>query len=959
MQHIQVINANEHNLNHIDITLPREKLIVFTGVSGSGKSSLAFDTIFKEAQRRYMDSMGSYARQFMGQIEKPDVERIDGLSPAISIDQKSTSRNPRSTVGTVTEILDYLRLLYAKVGTPHCTECGEKIQPQSLNRIVELVMAYPEQTRVQILAPVVRGRKGDYNALLQQLLKEGYARVQIDGEQHLLEDLPEDYRLARQKRHDISVVIDRVVVSAEDTTLMARLTESIRKALKKAEGFVEIEQLKQESVKTLYSQHYACPVCDISFEELSPRLFSFNSPYGACEACDGLGSRYEIDRDALIPDSELSIAEGALAPLYVVLKRHYKLYVQGLSKTFGINIKTPFKKLSPEIQRWLIEGDHKAIKRRKSITAENDEAQFWADMARTFNGLIAVLEQVYLDGTTTQKEYLQPFMQEASCSACQGARLKSSALSVTLCDLSIFALGNVSIQAAYQIMLKVPDTLNTLNTLVAREPLQEVLSRLQFLNNVGLSYLTLNRSAASLSGGEAQRIRLASQLGAGLSGVLYVLDEPSIGLHPVNNTQLIETMKQLRDLGNTLIVVEHDEETMKAADWLVDIGPLAGRFGGQIVSAGTPAEVMADKQSVTGSFLKGERQLLPPLKTRPVSGEVLKITGIQLHNLKNITACFPLGLFTCVTGMSGSGKSTLIFDVLKPILKCHFGYYKTKPAGFKSVTGLEHLDKLIEIDQSPIGRTPRSNPATYTGVFDSIRNLFAASDEAKVKGFKPGHFSFNSPLGRCHACKGEGMSCVEMNFLPDVYTPCAICHGKRFNPESLSLRYHDKTIADVLAMTIDEAVLFFETQSNILKYLQVLKDVGLGYIQLGQASTTLSGGEAQRIKLATEFAKRSTGKTIYLLDEPTIGLHWQDLENLLFILNRLVEAGNTVIVIEHNLDFIKMADYVIDLGPDGGDYGGEIIVEGPPKKIAAHPTSYTGQYLKKALQSSLTPVAYS
>lgn len=962
MEEIQVYQAKEHNLKNVSLNVPRDKFVVFTGVSGSGKSSLAFDTIFAEGQRRYVESLSSYARQYIGQFEKPNVERIEGLSPAISIDQKSTSRSPRSTVGTTTEILDYLRLLFAKVGTPHCPNCQIPIMPQSLQRIVELIMTAPEGARMQILAPVVRGRKGEYNALFQQLQKEGFHRVQVDGETILLDELPENYRLEKTKTHSISIVIDRIVVRQDSPDLLVRVTQAVETALKKSEGFIILENVddaNEASRQKLYSLNLACPQCDIGFEELAPRLFSFNSPYGACPACEGLGIRLEIAEDLLVPDPSVTLEDGAISPFQKIVGRYYNRYIKGLSKLFRIRRKVPFSQLTERERNLLFYGQErmdntaqfiKSVAQDADLSNREEGDEVWEDLAESFDGVIPMLKRRYLYGTSAQKEYIQTFMDELPCGACQGSRLKPISLAVQLGPYSIHSLGELPLQQTLNALEEIHHDLSPNQLQIAREPLQEAKSRLQFLMNVGLSYLTLNRPTATLSGGEAQRIRLASQIGAGLSGVLYVLDEPSIGLHPYNNTQLIETLKSLRDLGNSLIVVEHDEETMREADWIVDIGPGAGRHGGMIVAEGPVKAIIQNKASLTGQYLSGKLQLPIPQVVRKGSGEKLSLKGAHLHNLKNITVSFPLGTFTTVTGLSGSGKSTLVFDLLYGVLQHHFGKNRVKPAGVKEVLGLEHLDKFIHIDQSPIGRSPRSNPATYTGIFDPIRNVFASSEEAKIKGFKPGHFSFNVAQGRCPDCKGEGHIRIEMNFLPDVFSPCSTCHGKRYNRETLEVTYKGKTIADVLAMTVEEATSFFIEQPNIHRQLQVLCDVGLEYIQLGQPATTLSGGEAQRIKLATEFCKKSTGKTVYLMDEPTIGLHWKDLENLLHIINRLVDAGNTVVVIEHNIDLIKCADYIIDLGPEGGHGGGEIVVEGPPQKVAQHPTSYTAKYLKEALK---------
>ncbi len=960
LDEIQVHQAAEHNLKHVNLTIPRDKLVVFTGVSGSGKSSLAFDTIFAEGQRRYVESLSSYARQYIGQFEKPNVELIEGLSPAISIDQKSTSRSPRSTVGTVTEILDYLRLLYAKIGTSHCPQCGQEISPQSAQRIVERILNFPEGTRIQLLSPMVRGRKGEYRAIFEQLRKEGFTRVQVDGETLLLDELPEDYRLEKTKTHTLAAVVDRIVVKADAENLLIRVTQSVERALKMSDGFISIENIDETDFQkrtALYSLNLACPTCDMGFEELAPRLFSFNSPYGACSACEGLGIKLEISEPLLIPDPEKSLSEEAITPFKKLLGRYYNRYIKGISKQHRIRRNVPFRQLTDREKRLLLYGEETSEAQNilnqvaESLDFSNKEADddLWEDFATGFDGVIPMLKRRYLYGSNAQKEYIEEFMDEVTCPVCQGARLKPISLSVTLGEYSIYQLGELSLKEAHQFLSELPVGLSDYQMAIGREPLYEAQSRLRFLRDVGLEYLTLNRRASTLSGGEAQRIRLASQIGAGLSGVLYVLDEPSIGLHPHNNTQLIATLKQLRDLGNTMIVVEHDEETMRAADWIVDIGPGAGRHGGEVIASGPISVIEEQKRSVTGQYLSGKRKLVPPKTVRAGLGKFITLKNATLHNLQDVTVRFPLGKFMCVTGLSGSGKSTLVFDLLFNILQHHFGKHRVKPTGYGSISGLEHLDKFIQIDQSPIGRSPRSNPATYTGIFDPIRNLFANCEEAKMKGFRPGHFSFNVAQGRCPDCHGDGMIRVEMNFLPDVYTPCSTCQGARYNKETLEVTYHGKNIADVLRMTVEEAVDFFTDHPHIQRQLTVLKDVGLGYIQLGQPATTLSGGEAQRIKLATEFCKRSTGKTLYLLDEPTIGLHWQDLENLLHILNRLVDAGNTVIVIEHNLDLIKMADHIIDLGPEGGNGGGEIIAQGSPSEVAKHATSYTSHYLRQIL----------
>ena len=977
MDVIQVHNANEHNLRHVDVTIPRGKLVVFTGVSGSGKSSLAFDTIFAEGQRRYVDSLSTYARQYMDQLEKPNVDAIDGLSPAISIDQKTASRNPRSTVGTVTELLDYLRLLYARVGQPHCPDCGVPIESQSIQRITDTLMGFPIGTRLQLMAPVVRGRKGEYNALFQQLIKEGYHRVQIDGETHLLEELPPDYRLEKTKRHNVSVVLDRIVINDDHdkdkearTGLLARLTQAIETSFKKAEGFMALTYWLPEGsganagkeFNQLFSLKLACPECDQGFEELAPRLFSFNSPYGACPTCEGLGVAYEVSEPLLVPDGSLSLQEGAIAPFHKLLGKYYRGFIKGLAKQYGLAIDKPYDSLPANHKHLLLYGteDENARRPRSSLMSkatadddayDDDAEAMWADMAEQFEGIVPILERRMQVGSPAQKEYIQPFLVEIDCPACHGKRLKPLSLAVTLGGLSLYDLGELSLSKALYHIQSLSGSLSNTQLMIAREPLKEIASRLGFLIDVGLDYLTFNRRTATLSGGEAQRIRLASQIGSKLSGVLYVLDEPSIGLHPHNTAQLIETLKHLRDLGNSLIVVEHDEDTIRQSDWIVDIGPLAGQHGGHVMVSGPIAELEASTTSLTADYLYKRKELTLPAQRREPSGEAITIKGATRHNLKNINVSFPLGQFICVTGLSGSGKSTLVFDLLYPLLQYHFGKHRTKPTGYKEAKGVEHIDKFIHIDQSPIGRSPRSNPATYTGLFDTIRNLFSQCDEAKIRGFTPSHFSFNVKAGQCPQCKGDGYHRIQMQFLPDVFTPCTSCHGKRYKPNVLDVLYYGRSIADVLAMTVEDALGFIGPHSKTAQtMLQVLADVGLGYIQLGQSSTTLSGGEAQRLKLATEFCKRSTGKTLYLMDEPTIGLHWQDLEHLLTLIQRLVDAGNTVVVIEHNLDLIKMADHIIDMGPMGGLHGGELVVQGTPEIVAAHSDSLTGRYLAPYLK---------
>jgi excinuclease ABC subunit A len=956
MKEIQVHRANEHNLSDVSLTIPRNKLVVFTGVSGSGKSSLAFDTIFSEGQRRYVESLSSYARQFIGQFEKPDVESIEGLSPAIAIDQKSTSKSPRSTVGTVTEIYDYLRLIFAKVGTPHDPETGEEITAHTLQSMFDQIWSLPDGSKLQILSPVVRGRKGEYNAQFNQWRKEGYVRVRIDGEQHLLEDLPEDYRLARNKRHDIELVIDRIVLKKEET-ISQRLMESLQAALKKSDGYVIVQQLGegQKSKDYTFSQHLSAGTDDGQVEEMSPRLFSFNSPYGACPQCEGLGVQQEISESLLVPDPSKSLSEGAIVPFEKFTGRYYATFIKKLAKKHGLALDKPYEKLKPEEKNFLLYGEFKKKLDGDALvhegfgfeSREEEDDTDWFDFVGNFDGVINIMKRRLQNGSDATRNYIHTFMEERECEACRGARLKPFSLAVTLAGKNIFEICELSIRDALRFIQQVPEHLNDFQMTIARQPLHEVEQRLRFLLEVGLEYLTLSRAASTLSGGEAQRIRLASQLGATMSGVLYVLDEPSIGLHQYNNHQLIQTLQKLRDQGNSLIVVEHDEDTIRAADWVVDIGPHAGVHGGRIVAEGTPKAIENNSHSLTAQYLSGKREIKLPEKLRKGNGKKLTIHKANFHNLKNITVDFPLEKLICVTGLSGSGKSTLVFDLLYNAVHYEFGSHIAKPQGYQKVTGLEHIDKMIDIDQSPIGRSSRSNPATYTGLFDSIRNIFTNCEEAKLRGYKPGRFSFNVAGGRCEACKGDGMIVKEMNFLPDVHITCEVCEGKRYNAETLEVTYRGKNIAEVLDMTTAEAYGFFEGIPRLQAMLGVLQDVGLHYIKLGQPAPTLSGGEAQRLKLATEFCRRSTGKTLYLLDEPTVGLHWADLENLLHILNRLVDQGNTVIVIEHNLDFIKVADHIIDMGPEGGVHGGYVVAQGTPREIAACEDSYTGRFLKR------------
>ena len=928
---IVVKGAKVHNLKNVSLEIPRDKLIVFTGLSGSGKSSLAFDTIYAEGQRRYVESLSSYARQFLGQMDKPDVESIEGLSPAISIDQKTTSRNPRSTVGTVTEIYDYLRLLYARVGVPHCPKCGKEITQQSVDQIVDQIMELPERSKIMILAPIIRGRKGTHEKVLENIKKQGFVRARIDGE---IYDLTEDeVKLEKNIKHNIEAVVDRIIVK---DGIEGRLTDSIETSLKMAEGLVLVNIIGEED--RLYSEHFACADCGISIDELAPRMFSFNSPFGKCERCDGLGTLMEIDEDLVVPNKDLSIRGGAISTwgdsrmkeeswTYCVLK--------ALMDKYNFNLDTPYKDLPKKVQEVLMYGEPEKLK--VTYTKENVKAVY----NHSFEGEINNLRRRYMEtNSDTMKAEIEKYMSDNPCPKCKGARLKPEALAVTVGGKNIFEFTKMAIREEL-------DFINSID--FSEKDIKEIQSRLSFLINVGLDYLDLARTAGTLSGGEAQRIRLATQIGSQLMGVLYILDEPSIGLHQRDNDRLIATLKQLRDVGNTLIVVEHDEDTMREADYIVDIGPGAGEHGGEIVAAGTLDEIMGNENSLTGKYLTGAKKVELPEERRKGNGNFITVKGAKENNLKNVTAKFPLGTLTMVTGVSGSGKSTLVNEILYKGLNKIVNKAKDLPGKFKEITGYENIDKIIDIDQSPIGRTPRSNPATYTGTFDIIRELFSQTQEAKMRGYKPGRFSFNVKGGRCEACSGDGIIKIEMQFLSDVYVPCEVCKGKRYNRETLEVKYKGKNIADVLNMTVEEALEFFENIPRIKNKLQTLMDVGLGYIRLGQPSTQLSGGEAQRIKLAYELSKRSTGKTLYILDEPTTGLHIHDVNRLVKILQRLVDGGNTVIVIEHNLDMIKCADYIVDLGPEGGDKGGTIVATGTPEKIAEVKESYTGKYLKKYL----------
>ena len=935
-KYIKIRGANENNLKNLDVDIPRDELVVFTGLSGSGKSSLAFDTIYAEGQRRYMESLSSYARQFLGQMEKPDVEKIEGLSPAISIDQKSTNRNPRSTVGTVTEIYDYFRLLYARIGIPHCPNCGREIRRQSVDQMVDQIMSLPQGTRIQVTAPVVRGRKGTHQKVLDQAKRSGYVRVEIDGSMY---DLSEEIALDKNKKHTIAVVVDRLVVKPG---IEKRLTDSVETCLELAEGLLTVDVIGGEPIQ--FSQSFACPDCGISIDEIEPRSFSFNNPFGACPTCLGLGYKMEFDPDLMIPDQSRSIAEGAIAALGWQSATDPKSYtyaiLKALSEEYRFDLTTPFKDYPEEIRDILLHGT-KGKKVKVHYKGQRGEGVY--DIA--FEGLIRNMELRYREtGSDTMKQEYESFMQITPCTTCGGKRLKKESLAVTVGEKNIYEVTTLSIEKLIEFLNNL--TLSRQQELIGQQVLKEIRSRVGFLADVGLEYLTLARATATLSGGEAQRIRLATQIGSGLVGVAYILDEPSIGLHQRDNDKLLNTLKNLRDLGNTLIVVEHDEDTMRAADHIVDIGPGAGMHGGHLVAQGTAEDIMNCKESITGAYLSGRLSIPVPKERKKPTG-YLTIRGAAQNNLKGIDVSIPLGVMTCITGVSGSGKSSLINEILYKRLARDLNRARVIPGKHGDIEGIEQLDKVIDIDQSPIGRTPRSNPATYTGVFDQIRDLFASTQDARAMGYKKGRFSFNVKGGRCEACAGDGILKIEMHFLPDVYVPCEVCSGKRYNRETLEVKYKGKSIFDVLDMTVEEALPFFENVPSIHRKIQTLMDVGLSYVKLGQPSTELSGGEAQRVKLATELARRSTGRTIYILDEPTTGLHFADVHKLTEILKRLTEGGNTVVVIEHNLDVIKTADYIIDLGPEGGDRGGTVIAKGTPEEVADVAESYTGQYLKK------------
>ena len=942
-----VRGAREHNLKNIDVELPRNALVVITGLSGSGKSSLAFDTIYAEGQRRYVESLSAYARQFLGLMDKPDVDAIEGLSPAISIEQKTAGANPRSTVGTITEVYDYLRLLWARTGTPHCPNDGTPVERQSASQITDLVLEWPEGTKIEVLAPLVRGRKGEFRDVFEAMRKQGFVRARINGETYDLSDVP---KLNRRQNHDIAVVVDRLVVRPADR---ARLADSIETALKAAEGVVEVVRQAGSPRTRLFSERYACPKCGLSLPELEPRQFSFNSPYGACPDCSGLGTRREVNADLVLGDQSLSILEGVVLPWGEPSGYVRKVVLPALARTYKFDLNAAWRDLSPAVQKTLLKGAP-----GKTITYQYDSERWHGSYESGWKGVLDHVDKRYREtASDAVREQLEQYMVEQPCPTCGGRRLKPESLSVLVAGRSIGDVVALPVREALDFFSKVPLRGNGragggLDPEISRPILKEVTDRLRFLVDVGLDYLTLERSAVTLSGGEAQRIRLATQIGSRLVGVLYILDEPSIGLHQRDNARLLATLKELRDLGNTVLVVEHDEETIRAGDYVVDLGPRAGRHGGEVVTAGSLDDVLRHRDSLTARYLRGELRIpIPPRRRIASADRMLRVLGAKHHNLKDLSVDFPLGLFVAVTGVSGSGKSTLVTDILYQSLARHFYRAKVVPGAHERLEGLDHIDKVIDIDQSPIGRTPRSNPATYTGLFTPIRELFTYLPESKLRGYGPGRFSFNVKGGRCEACQGDGLVKVEMHFLPDVYVPCEVCKGRRYNRETLEVRYKGKSIADVLDLTVADALDFFEHQPRIRTKLELLNDVGLGYIHLGQSATTLSGGEAQRVKLATELAKRDTGRTLYILDEPTTGLHFEDVRLLLEVLHRLVDKGNTVVVIEHNLDVVKTADWVIDLGPEGGELGGRVVAEGPPEKIAQSKGSHTGQFLRKVLQA--------
>jgi excinuclease ABC subunit A len=937
-EYIRIKGAREHNLKNIDINIPRNKLVVITGLSGSGKSSLAFDTVYAEGQRRYVESLSAYARQFLGLMEKPDVDFIDGLSPAISIEQRSASKNPRSTVGTVTEIYDYLRLLYARVGEPHCYICGAKIEQQTVSQIVDQVMAFPENSRIQVLAPLVRGRKGEHREVLEQIKKEGFVRARVDGE---VTDLEKEIKLDKKKKHSIEAVVDRLVVKPK---IKSRLADSIETALRLSGGMVGIVNGSEEP--RVFSEQYACPNCDISFEELSPRMFSFNSPYGACTGCLGLGYKMEIDPDRVVPDKSLSFNDGAIHPWRADMANWYRFQLRGVADHYGFKFTTPFNNLTEEQQRAILHGTRDQL----TFKYESRTGKHRGEYHGKFEGVIPHLERRYKQTESSGiRAWIEQYMSMSACQICKGGRLKREAMSVYVGGKSIDGVTALSVKKAHEFFETLK--LSKKRATIAKQVLKEIRERLGFLVNVGLDYLTLDRMAATLSGGEAQRIRLATQIGSRLVGVLYILDEPSIGLHQRDNKRLLGTLTELRNLGNTVLVVEHDRETIMSADHVIDLGPGAGVNGGEVVATGTPKKIARSRKSLTGQYISRRKSIPIPERRRNGNGAHLTLKGARGNNLKSIEASFPCGVFTCVTGVSGSGKSTLVNETLYRAMAQYFWDSKRPPLDYDDITGLEHLDKVIDIDQSPIGRTPRSNPATYTGTFTHIRDLFAQLPESKMRGYLPGRFSFNVKGGRCEACQGDGIIKIEMHFLPDVYVPCEVCHGARYNRETLEIRYKGKTIADVLDMTVNQALQFFRNIPPLRRKLEVIQRVGLGYIRLGQQATTLSGGEAQRVKLATELSKTATGRTFYILDEPTTGLHFEDIKMLLNVLNELVDRGNTVVVIEHNLDVVKTADYIIDLGPEGGDDGGYVVATGTPEEVAQIEGSYTGAFLVDELSS--------
>ena len=940
---ITIKGAKEHNLQDISLQLPKNELIVFTGVSGSGKSSLAFDTIFAEGQRRYIESLSTYARQFLGQMDKPNVEYIDGLSPAISIDQKSTSNNPRSTVGTVTEIYDYLRLLYARVGIPHCPECGAEIKPQTVDEIVNSIMKLGEGTKIQILAPIARGKKGEFTSTFEELRQEGFVRVKVDGEIYNLDE--DEIEIEKNKKHTIHVVVDRIVVKE---SAQSRIADSVQIALKKADGIAVVDAIGDKEI--IYSEKLACPKCSLSFEELAPRIFSFNAPYGACDRCSGLGADFVIDPDLIVPDRKKSLNDGAIYPWSKTSTNYYEDVLKSVCSHYGIDMDKPFEKLTAKEQNIILYGSDDIVK----FTVMRFGTHRYETKYRKFDGVIPYLEKRYNESNGEYwREEIEKYMTTTPCPACKGARLKPFPLAVTIKDKNIYEFTLMSIDDELEFISDLYLELSEFQLHIAKQILDEIRARLRFLKDVGLSYLNLARRAGTLSGGEAQRIRLATQIGSGLSGVLYVLDEPSIGLHQRDNDRLIKTLIKLRNLGNTLIVVEHDEDTIRNADYIVDIGPKAGVNGGKVIACGSVDDIIKAKTSITGKYLSGEKYIPVPEKVREGNGHFLHVKNAHINNLKNIDVDIPLGKIVCLTGVSGSGKSSLMQDLIYEYAVHKLRGNKPKPQGVDEITGFEHIDKIIDIDQSPIGRTPRSNPATYTDLFTHIRELYSKTNEAKLRGYKPGRFSFNVKGGRCEACKGDGLIKIEMNFLSDVYVKCDVCKGKRYNRETLEVKYKGKTISDVLDMSVKEALEFFDSIPSIKNKLQTLNDVGLDYMKLGQSATTLSGGEAQRIKLAAELNKRSTGKTLYLLDEPSVGLHWYDLDKLIKILQKLADQGNTILVIEHNLDFIKVADHIIDLGPEGGIGGGQVVAQGTPLEVSKCKASYTGQYLKPILTNAL------